>query len=129
MDEADHTDVALSLEREVWRALQDGNGEADARLLSEDFLGVYPTGLATRDEHVAQLAAGPSVFEYSITNASTIVITADDLLLTYDVRYRRTAHVDHERMLVTSLWSRRDGDWRNTFSQDTPVPITPAPEP
>ncbi len=125
MEDADHTAVALGLEHQVWRALQDGDGEADSRLLADDFLGVYPTGLATRDEHVAQLAVEPSVFDYSITSASTIAITSEELLLTYDVTYRRTADGPVERMFVSSLWSHRDGRWRNTFSQDTPAASTP----
>jgi hypothetical protein len=33
----------IRLETEVWRALVSGDAVADARLLAEDFLGVYPT--------------------------------------------------------------------------------------
>ncbi|HEX2784122.1 MAG TPA: DUF4440 domain-containing protein [Ilumatobacteraceae bacterium] len=33
---------------EIWQALVDGDAEADARLLADDFVGVYPTGLPSR---------------------------------------------------------------------------------
>ena len=38
----------IRLEREVWEALANGDGQADGRLLSDDFLGVYNGGLADR---------------------------------------------------------------------------------
>ena len=39
----------LALETEVWQALVDGDADADARLLSADFVGVYPDGFSSRD--------------------------------------------------------------------------------
>ena len=54
----------IRLEREVWEALANGDGEADGRLLSDDFLGVYTVGFADRRD-VAQLANGPTVSEFS----------------------------------------------------------------
>ena len=38
----------IRLEREVWEALANGDGQADGRLLSDDFLGVYTVGFADR---------------------------------------------------------------------------------
>lgn len=35
----------LDLERQVWEALKSGNREADARLLSDEFVGVYASGV------------------------------------------------------------------------------------
>ena len=60
-------DDFLQLEREVWDALVEGDAEADIVLLAEDFLGVYPTGFASRSDHVEQLADGPSVSTYALS--------------------------------------------------------------
>ncbi len=109
----------LRLETEVWAALRDGDSTADERLLADDFLGVYPTGFAGKQEHSGQLEAGPTIEWFSIDTPVLKVITADDVLLAYDAGYRRPGGAD-ERMYVSSLWSRRDGVWRNVFSQDTP---------
>ena len=115
------TDRFLELETRVWDALSAGDPAADAALLAEDFLGVYPTGFAGRDDHTAELADGPTVAAYALHDARTLVVTEDDVLIAYCAEYRRTADAASETMYVSSLWSRRDGTWRNTFSQDTPT--------
>jgi hypothetical protein len=115
------TERFLELETRVWEALCAGDAAADAALLSGDFLGVYPTGFAGRAEHTGELADGPTVAEYALHDARTLVVTDDDVLLAYRAEYRRAAGAAPETMYVSSLWSRRDGTWRNTFSQDTPA--------
>ena len=45
----------IELETEVWDALRRGDAEADARLLAEDFLGVYPSGFAGRSDHAGRV--------------------------------------------------------------------------
>ena len=114
-------DVFVALERDVWEALVAGDAEADRGLLADDFVGVYPTGFAGRDEHAGQLAGGPTVATYSIDRTVLIPITGDAALVAYEARFRRTADADLETMYVSSLWCRRDGRWVNTFSQDTPT--------
>lgn len=111
----------LELEHGVWRALVTGDADADRQALSDDFVGVYPTGLAGRADHAAQLAAGPTVAEYELTDARVVPVSDDAALLVYLATYRRPDRNDHERMYVSSLWCRRGERWVNTFSQDTPV--------
>lgn len=117
------TDLAtlLELEHGVWRALVDGDADADRRALSADFLGVYPTGFAGRAEHVGQLADGATVAEYELTDAQVVPVCDDAALLVYRAAYRRSGGDDRELMYVSSLWCRRADGWVNTFSQDTPV--------
>lgn len=112
-------DEVVALETAVWVALRDGDASADERLLAEDFLGVYPTGFADKSEHSGQLDDGPTVQSFSIDSPVLRVITVNDVLLAYDAGYRRPGGPP-EAMYVSSLWSRRDGVWRNVFSQDTP---------
>lgn len=111
----------IGRERLVWEALVAGDAAADGRLLSDDFLGVYPTGFAGRADHVAQLADGPTVTHYSMRQEALLAISDDAVLLTYEARFRRVGSGASERMYVSSLWCRRDQRWVNTFSQDTPA--------
>jgi hypothetical protein len=113
-------DDFIRLETEVWRALVGGDATADARLLSDDFLGVYPTGFADRSDHVGQLNDGPTVAEFALSDERLLVLSDSAVLLAYRADYRRAPGSNLETMYVSSLWCQRDGRWLNVFSQDTP---------
>lgn len=114
----------VELEIDVWEALVRGDANADAHLLSEDFLGVYPTGFADRSAHAGQLEQGPTVADYALSEARIRVLSSDSVLLSYRADWRRrvpSGSADLETMFVTSVWCH-DGDrWQNVFSQDTPA--------
>lgn len=117
-------DDILTLEKQVWTALVEANAQADRALLSPDFLGVYPSGFANRDDHVSQFADAPSMADYRLSAATLRVITHDAVLLSYRADYQRPGVAEWEAMLISSLWERRHGDWVNSFSQDTPLEVT-----
>jgi hypothetical protein len=110
----------LEAETRVWQALLAGDAAADHALLAQGFLGVYPTGFAGRDDHAAQLAAGPSVAAYRIGEARGLDLSPGLFLLAYHVRFLRQGGTGWEAMYVSSLWQRQGGGWINLFSQDTP---------
>ena len=72
MSDTDLHAPLLALETRVWQALVDGDAAADGALLSDDFLGVYPSGYATRGDHVEQLEAGPSVTAFTLSDTRVI---------------------------------------------------------
>jgi hypothetical protein len=111
----------IGLETEVWEALVNGDGEADGRLLSDDFLGVYTVGFADRAAHVAQLADGPTVTHYSLGAARLMVLSDDMVLLAYRAQFTRPGEDATESVLISSIWEKRKGTWVNIFSQDTPL--------
>lgn len=111
----------LAEEHRVWAALAEGDAVADAGALSETFLGVYPSGFSDRDGHVAQLAEGPTVAEFRLSEARAMPLGPDHGLLAYRVEYRRSGGTEPETMLVSSIWQRRAAGWINVFSQDTPL--------
>lgn len=114
----------LTLETSVWQALLDGDGDSDARLLSQDFLGVYPTGFADRAAHAAQLVDGPTVAWFELHDARVITLTDSAALLVYRADFARpstTGTPVADAMYISSLWCRRDDCWVNVFSQDTPA--------
>lgn len=117
----------LEQEHRVWAALQRGDAAADLALLAPDFLGLYPSGYAGRADHAAQLAAGPTVAQYSLAEARVLPLREGLAMLTYLASYARPGAQLCERMWVSSLWERQAGGWINLFSQDTPcdAPFTP----
>lgn len=111
----------LDLEKQVWTALVVGDASADRALLSADFLGVYPSGFANRDDHVGQFADAPTMAEFRLSEEKLRVLTADIVLLSYRADYVRPGAARWEAMLISSLWERRHDKWVNSFSQDTLV--------
>ena len=107
-------------ERRVWQALLDGDPDADAAALSDDFLGVYPTGFSDKAGHVAQLTAGPTVADYQISDGRIMRLGDDYVLFAYRADYRRPGDADMQVMYISSIWKRRGDGWINVFSQDTP---------
>ena len=73
----------ISLEKQVWEALKNGDIEADSALLSDDFLGVYESGLSTKEDHLAQLQAGPLVSDYKIKHAQMLQLGPKIVSITY----------------------------------------------
>ena len=93
-------------------------------MLSDDFLGVYPTGFADRTSHVQQLIGGPTVASFALHDARMLAVSESAVILSYRAEFERptsTAVSEAQRMYISSLWCRRDGAWLNVFSQDTPA--------
>jgi hypothetical protein len=112
----------VELESRVWDALVRGDAAADREMLSSDFVGVYPTGFADRDDHAGMLADGPTMSEYAILDARLVDVSDAKVMLCYRADFRRAGDTRTETMFISSLWTERDGRWWNTFSQDTPAP-------
>jgi hypothetical protein len=119
----------LRLETEVWCALVGGDARAETRLLSKDFLGVYPNGFADRSGHVGQLDDGPTVAEFELSEERLLALSDSVVLLSYRAAFRRPGSEEAsepEVMYVSSLWCHRNGRWVNVFSQDTPSSAAPS---
>jgi len=117
----------LALETRVWQALVDGDAASDAELLAPDFLGVYATGFSDRAGHVDQLAQGPSVARFDLSQARLVPLGTGRFLLAYFADFTRTGRDESEAMYVSSIWQQDGQTWRNTFSQDSnaadPAPV------
>jgi hypothetical protein len=115
------TQFFVDLESKVWDGLVSGDADAEHELLSADFVGVDPSGFATRAEHADQLSRGPITTSYSIEDARLIEVSDDSVLLCYRADHQPVGSAEPESMFISSLWVERDGRWWNTFSQDTPA--------
>ncbi|MEM6663581.1 MAG: nuclear transport factor 2 family protein [Pseudomonadota bacterium] len=119
MSEGAMLQTLMDLEEQVWTALETGDAAADESLLSPDFLGIYPTGFAGRDDHSGQLADGPTVAWHQISGARAMALSPEVALLAYRADFARSANGPAEVMYVSSIWRKAPGGWTNIFSQDT----------
>lgn len=108
-------------ETQVWDALVRGDMQADSAALDAAFLGVYPDGFAGKDAHVAQLAKGPTVARFAISDTRVKALGGDFAVFSYRADYVRTGRTQIETMYVSSIWKRDGAGWINVFSQDTPA--------
>ena len=108
-------------ERRVWQVLVDGDGITDAAALDDGFLGVYPSGFADKAAHVGQLAEGPTVADFDLSDWRVMRLGEGYALLSYAACFTRVGAAAPERMLVSSIWRRDGAGWVNVFSQDTPA--------
>jgi len=110
------------LERQVWEALKNGDVNADDNLLSDDFLGVYETGISSKEDHLEQLRNGPVISSYEIGSAQLIRLGPEIVSLTYSataIFLKNEAQDTQNLFYITSIWARRLNKWVNIFSQDT----------
>jgi len=115
-------DHFLRLEQAVWRALCEGDMDADSALLADDFMGVYSSGRANKAAHVAQLRDGPTMSIFSLADAEVVILAEGVVLLTYRAEFVRRAlssRMASETMFVSSIWRKTGATWRNVFSQDS----------
>jgi hypothetical protein len=120
----DHPDLLaeiLEQETRVWQALVDGDAETDKAALHADFLGLYPSGFATRAEHCEQLQEGATVLSFHLSKARVLPLGKDHACLAYLAEYRRPGVEHMDAMYVSSIWQRQGTGWVNIFSQDTPI--------
>ena len=115
-------EFVVHLESRVWEALVSGDARVDESLLADRVPGVYSTGIAGRDEHVGQLASGPTVKSYAVSNARVMHLCPNTVVLSYLAVWSRPGSESParlERMYISSIWQQQHGVWRNVFSQDT----------
>jgi len=112
----------LGLEKQVWNALQSGDRTADSKLLADNFLGVYSSGFDGKDGHCEQLASGPTVTAYELSNVLMKILSPHMALLSYRADFSRPSSQNacvKQIMFVSSIWQNFNGRWLNIFSQDT----------
>ena len=114
-------EILLACESGIWEALVSGDIAADSAALAEDFLGVYPDGFSGKADHVAQLAAGPSVQRYRLSDVRIVPLGPDHAAIVYCADFVGLGKTEASRMYVTSIWRAEDGRWINIHSQDTPA--------
>ena len=112
----------VSKERKVWEALRTKDKASDSALLAADFVGLYDTGFATKQETVHQLDGQYAILDYKLDQIRVIRPSASAALLLYRAVCKGSGDwqtICARPLYISSLWVERGGAWLNLFSQDT----------
>ncbi len=109
-------DELLRIEHELGA----GPGDAYRRHLADDAVVVVPGAVLDREACAAAIDESPGWEEREISDARTIELAPDSAVLTYRWRSRRGATT--YRAVMSSVYARRDGQWRLVLHQQTPEP-------
>lgn len=109
-------------EEAVWTALAEGDADADRRLLSAGFLGLYPSGPAGREDHAGALDTGPTAAEWALRDVRVFSLAPGLALIAYRAGFLRLSDRTRQDWWISSIWRETQaGGWENIFSQDTPA--------
>ncbi|WP_243226090.1 nuclear transport factor 2 family protein [Microbacterium sp. CIAB417] len=117
-------DELLDLEHQGWRSLCDGTGaEFYGDIMTSDGVMVLAHGqILDRRAVVDSLNDVPAWRTYDIAEARLIGLGDDHAILVYNGRAYRDGEEPAFVALMSSIYTRRDGNWRLALYQQTPVP-------
>lgn len=112
------------LEKEMWRANREGDGDFYDRVVREDALTVSKHGVAGKADIVPNVTRNENPFlKTDLSHLKVVQISEDSALVTYKATV--TALIDDEQqkfqVLATSVYAREDDEWRSVFHQQTEV--------
>jgi hypothetical protein len=108
-------DELLKIERE----LGGGTGDTYRKHLTEDAVVVVPGAAITREQTALAIDATPGWDEFEITDERVVPLTGDSAILTYRWSSRRGEET--YEALMSSVYVKRDGEWKLALHQQTPV--------
>ena len=113
----------LQLERKVWQAVVDKEGEQLATMFSDDYIEVTADGRrVTKDSIVKSSPQVDDIESYEITNTSTIELGPDTSILSYHLVLNgklRGETIEPADRWVVSVWRQRNDAWQCCFFQQT----------
>ncbi len=125
-DSAKLRDELMALERQSWDYTKARNRPALRRFLADDLLQIFSDGSHyTKSEFLAYVT-NYRLDSYAIEPTYAVRrISPDVALLIYRVTSRGAARLDRtttDKVLATSLYVRRSGQWTSVLYQETPTP-------
>src|SRR5690242_3902086 len=114
-------DELIELERAGWAALCDGSADDFyGRAMTEDALMVLANGtVMSRADVVTALGASPPWSSYEMADVRVVRISDDVAALVYVGTGHRAGGEPSFTGLMSSVYVRRDGDWKLALYQQT----------
>ena len=115
----------LQLEHRGWEYLCEGTG-ADfyGQLMTPDAVMVLAHGFVLdRDAVIASLNDAPPWDRYTISDVRLIELSDNTTALVYTARASRAGEPEFHA-LMSSVYLRKNGDWRLVLYQQTPIPAS-----
>ncbi|CAN5442038.1 hypothetical protein BH20ACT15_BH20ACT15_00660 [soil metagenome] len=110
---------------EIERTLGGGTAEDYERHLAEESVLVMPGMVLDKGQTVEATGSEPSWEEFEITDERLVEVDDGVAVLTYRWNSRRGA--DSYEALMSSVYARRDDEWKLVFHQQTPFGDVPEP--
>jgi hypothetical protein len=125
-DTAKLREELMALERRNWELMKARDRPAMHRLLAEDLLQIYSDGSWYYKDDFLDYMVNYRLDSYDIEPTYTVqVISPTVAALVYRVTSRGTPRFDlakTDKVLATSLYVWRDGQWTSVLYQETPSP-------
>ena len=113
------TDDLLQELLEIERTLGGGSGDDYRRHLTDDALVVVPGAAISRAQAAYAIDETPGWDEFEIADERIVELTPDSVAVSYRWSSRRA---DEEySALMSSVYVRRDGEWKLALHQQTPL--------
>ena len=112
--------AVVAQERAGLDALKVGDVKAFADSTAEDAIFVDSSGIASKAQVMTNVG-GFRLTDYTMSDIHFLALSNDSGLISYRMVESGTSH-GHDftaKVLVSSVWTRRGGRWRCTFSQET----------
>jgi hypothetical protein len=125
-DTAKLREELMALERQGWDYMKTRNRPALRRFLADDLLQIFSDGSRYSKSDFLGYMANYRLDSYAIEPTYAVrPIGPDVALLIYRVTSRGAARLDRTRsdkVLATSVYVRRNGQWTSVLYQETPSP-------
>ena len=118
------TDLFKAKVTAEWDAFKKKDRQAYSDLLADDFVAVEDDnqGMRNKAKAVAEID-GSVVRDYHLFALNVVSLNANAALVTYEITldFPTTAQVRFKRVLVSEVWLRRNGQWKERYYQETHV--------
>ena len=107
-----------------WDAFKKRDKQAYSDLLADDFMAVEDDGDGMRKKATAVAEVDRSViYNYQLFALNVIPLDANAAMVSYEITFQfpPTAQVKFKRVLVSEIWLKRNGQWKERYYQETKV--------
>lgn len=107
-----------------WDAFKNRDKKAFADLLADDFMAVEDDNEGMRNKNVAVAEVDRAlVSNYSLFALKVLPLDKNAALVTYELtmQFPPRAQVRFKRVLVSEIWIKHNGDWKERYYQETRV--------
>jgi hypothetical protein len=122
-----HSTIETLLEANVkaeWESFKNKDKKAYSALLADDFMGVEDDHQGQRTKSAATAEIDGSVIgNYNLFALKVLPLNPDAALVTYELTmiFPPKAVVRFKRVLVSEIWIKRNGQWKERYYQETHV--------
>jgi len=107
-------------EKALYEAIKNGDMDTFKNSLSENFMGVYASGISNRDEEVESVGSNLSIDSYSFSEVSVLTPAENVAVINYKVSMSGNwaDEAFSNDYYATSTWIKIENDWKALVHSD-----------